>query len=246
PFILFFLNLLNFTPLSSTTALNELLSPLPVEFQNLLLNLIQEIIDSSNTTLLSIGAIGTIWSSSKGIMAIIKSINRALELEEDRPYWKLRGLSIIFTFGLSIILLITLSILVFGEVIFNKIFASYTIPSWAIWQILKLLIPLGFMMLMFSLLYKFSPSIEKGVTIYYKDTIPGSLFVSIGWTVSSLLFSFYINNFDNYTKTYGSIGGLIILLIWLYISSIIIVLGAEVNATLISMKNISSKSSFNR
>src|SRR5699024_11588889 len=122
PFILFFLNLLNFTPLSSTTALNELLSPLPVEFQNLLLNLIQEIIDSSNTTLLSIGAIGTIWSSSKGIMAIIKSINRALELEEDRPYWKLRGLSIIFTFVLSIILLIILSILVFVEVIFNKIF----------------------------------------------------------------------------------------------------------------------------
>src|SRR5699024_11579006 len=111
---------------------------------------------------------------------------------------------------------------------------------------LILIISFYFIIKIFTLLYKLSIYIEKRITIYYKDTIPGSLFVSIGWTVSSLLFSFYINNFDNYTKTYGSIGGLIILLIWLYISSIIIVLGAEVNATLISMKNISSKSSFNR
>src|SRR5699024_12577140 len=99
-------------------------------------------------------------------MAIIKSINRALELEEDRAYWKLRGLSIIFTFGLSIILLITLSLLVFVEVIFNKIFASSTIPSWAIWHILKLLIPLIFMMLIFSFFFKFFLSITIDLTIY--------------------------------------------------------------------------------
>lgn len=237
PFVIFFLNILKFTPLSNNMALSEILAPLPVESQKLLADLIKEIMNTSSMTLLSFGALGAIWSSSQGIMSVIKSVNRALDLKEDRPYWKLRGLSIIFTFGLFFALLVSLFVLVFGEIFFNMIFISYTWPSLVVWKIVKLVVPLGFMILTFSLLYKLAPSIKQGVVIKYKDTLPGSLFTSIGWIISSIIFSFYINNFGNYAKTYGSIGGLIILLIWIYISSIIIVLGAEVNATLISLKD---------
>lgn len=235
PFLIFFLSILKFTPLADTHVLERMLAILPGETQKLLYNLLTEILTKSNIALLSVGALGAIWSSSNGIMAIIKAVNRAFDLEEARPYWKLRGLSIIFTIGLFIILIIAFSVLIFGEVFFNIVADSYTWTSLIMWKTLKIAIPLIFMILMFSILYKFSPSIKEGINIKFRDTIPGSIFASLGLVVFSIIFSFYINNFGNYTKTYGSIGGIIILLVWMYSSSIVVVLGAEINATLISM-----------
>lgn len=236
PFLIFFLNLLQFTPLSNVEVLNSILSALPMEAQSILRDIVGGIMENSNTALLSIGAIGTIWSASNGIMAIIKAVNRAFDLEEDRPYLKLKGLSIIFTIGLFLVLIVAFGILIFGKVIINQIFVSYNFVFSIVWNILRVLIPLGFMILMFALLYKFAPSIKENIEVKLKDTIPGSVFASITWIILSIGFSFYVNNFGNYSKTYGSLGGIIILLLWLYMSSIVIVLGAEVNATLISMK----------
>lgn len=235
PFLIFFLSILKFTPLADVGVLERMLSALPADTQGILLKLINEIMNKSSISLLSIGALGALWSSSNGIMSVIKSVNRAFDLEESRPYWKLRGLSVVFTIALFVILIVAFSVLVFGEVFFNMVFISYTWPSFVVWKILKLVIPLLFISLMFTLLYKFSPSIKEGISVKYADTIPGSIFASIGLIVFSALFSFYVNNFGNYSKTYGSLGGLIVLLIWIYSVSIVIVLGAEVNATLISM-----------
>lgn len=237
PFLIFFLSILKFTPLVDAGVLERLLAVLPGDTQKILYDIISEIMRKGNFALLSFGAIGALWSSSNGIMSIIKSVNRAFDLEESRPFWKLRGLSIIFTISLYIVLIIAFSILIFGEVFFNLIFIAYTWPSYIIWKILKIIIPLLFMGLMLSFLYKFSPSIKEGIEVKFSETIPGSVFASIGIILFSSIFSFYVNNFGNYSKSYGSIGGLIVLLIWLYSISIVIVLGAEVNATLISMKN---------
>lgn len=237
PFIIFFLNLLQYTPLADINVLNSILSPLPVETQNILSEIINGIMENSNAALLSFGAIGTIWSASNGIMAVIKAVNRAFDVDEDRPYFKLKGLSIIFTIGLFLILILAFGVLVFGKVIVNQIFKSYNWVFSIIWNILRILIPLGFMILMFALLYKFAPAVKNKIDLKLKDTVPGSIFTAIAWILLSVGFSFYVNNFGNYTKTYGSLGGIIILLIWLYMSSIVIVLGAEVNAVLLSMKD---------
>lgn len=237
PFLIFFLSILKFTPLADAGVLERLLAVLPGDTQKIVYDIITGIMKKGNFALLSFGAIGSLWSSSNGIMSVIKSVNRAFDLEESRPFWKLRGLSIIFTISLYLVLIIAFSILIFGEVFFNLIFVSYTWPSYVIWKILKVLVPLLFMGIMLSFLYKFSPSIKEGVNVKFSETIPGSIFASIGIILFSAIFSFYVNNFGNYSKSYGSIGGLIVLLIWLYSISIVIVLGAEVNATLISMKN---------
>lgn len=237
PFLIFFLSILKFTPLADAGVLEKMLSILPGVTQDILFDLIAEIIDESSMVLLSFGALGAIWSSSNGIMSIIKAINRAYDLEENRPFWKLRGLSILLTFVLYLAIIIAFAVLIFGELFFNMIFTAYTLPSFIIWKILKVLIPLLFMGIMISVLYKFSPSIKEGVNIKFTDTIPGSMFASIGLILFSVIFSFYVNNFSNYSKSYGSIGGLIVLLIWIYSASTVIILGAEVNATLLSMKN---------
>ena len=236
PFLIFFLSILKFTPLADAGVLERLLAVLPGDTQKILYDIISEIMNKGNFALLSFGAIGALWSSSNGIMSVIKAVNRAFDLEESRPFWKLRGLSIIFTISLYVVLIIAFSILIFGEVFFNLIFVSYTWPSYVIWKILKILLPLLFMGIMLSFLYKFSPSIKDGINVKFSETIPGSIFASLGIIIFSAIFSFYVNNFGNYSKSYGSIGGLIVLLIWLYSISIVIVLGAEVNATLISMK----------
>lgn len=241
PFIIFFLSILQFTPLADADILQRLLSPLPGASKDLFYDLINNIIKGGSVGLLSFGAIGSIWASSNGVMAIIKAVNRAYDLEESRPYIKLKGLSIIFTLGLFVVLIGAFTVLIFGEVIFDALVESYTWPSIVIWKILKVLIPLLFMVLSISLLYKFSPSIKKGVNIKFSESMPGALFTSVFWIILSVGFSFYVNNFGNYSKTYGSLGGVIIFLIWLYMSSIVIVLGAEVNATLLSMKDKKNK-----
>lgn len=241
PFIIFFLSILQFTPLADANILQRLLSPLPGDSKALFYDLINNIIQAGSVGLLSFGAIGSIWASSNGVMAIIKAINRALDLEESRPYIKLKGLSIIFTIGLFIILISAFTVLIFGEFIFDALIVSNAWIVVAIWKILKILIPLIFMVLSITLFYKFSPSIKKGINIKFKDSLPGALFASILWVILSIGFSFYVNNFGNYSKTYGSLGGVIVFLIWLYMSSIVIVLGAEVNATLLSMKDKKNK-----
>lgn len=241
PFIIFFLSILQFTPLADVDVLKELLSPLPGETGQLFYNLINNIIKEGSIALLSFGAIGSIWSSSNGVMALMKAVNRAFDLDEDRPYLKLKGLSILFTLGLFIVLIVAFTVLIFGEVIFDAIFVSYTWPTVVIWKILKLLIPLAFMVLVITILYKYSPSIKEGVKIKFSESIPGAIFASLLWVLLSIGFSFYVSNFANYSKTYGSLGGVIVFLLWLYMSSIVIVLGAEVNATLMSMKDKKNK-----
>ena len=237
PFLIFFLSLLKFTPLADAGVLERLLAVLPGDTQEILFDIISGIMENGNIALLSFGAVGALWSSSKGILSIIKSVNRAYDLEEDRPFFKLRALSVIFTLALYLVLIVAFSILIFGEVLFNLVFISYTWPSLVIWKILKILIPLLFMGLMLSLLYKFAPSVKDGVKVKFLESLPGGVFSSLGIIIFSAIFSIYVNNFGNYSKSYGSIGGLIVLLIWLYAISIVIVLGAEVNATLISIKN---------
>ncbi len=241
PFLIFFLSILQFTPLADVDVLKELLSPLPGETGKLFYNLISNIIEDGSIALLSFGAIGSIWSSSNGVMALMKAVNRAFDLDEDRPYLKLKGLSILFTLGLFIVLIVAFTVLIFGEVIFDAIFVSYTWPTVVIWKILKLLIPLIFMVLVITILYKYSPSIKEGIKIKFSESIPGAIFASLLWIVLSVGFSFYVSNFGNYSRTYGSLGGVIVFLLWLYMSSIVIVLGAEVNATLMSMKDKKNK-----
>jgi membrane protein len=238
PFLMFFLNLLKYTSIGQIEFLDHALIRVPLEAQSIFKNILKETIDSSSQTLLSFSILFSVWTGSLGINSMIKAINKAYNVERKRPSWRMKVLSIIFTIVLAFLLLIVLAMLVFGKIISEKIFkwlgASHAFYYW--WEFLRMIIPIVSMVVIFALLYKLSPPHEENLNLKFNETLPGAIFAAFGWIIASMIFSFYANNFGNYSKIYGSLGGIIILLIWLYISNIMIILGGEINGTYTYLK----------
>lgn len=237
PFLIFFLNILAYTSITQEGILDNWFIMLPLETEILLRSIIDEITNTSSDTLLSLSIILALWTGSLGISAIIKAINKAYNVEKKRPYIRLKLLSIIFSIALVILLLIVLLMLVFGEVIGNTLFSYIGVANifYRLWEQLRKVIPFVSMIIIFALLYKYSVSHNKRTNIKLIYTLPGASFTTIGWIIASYIFSYYVNNFANYSRTYGSLGGVIILLIWLYITSIMIILGGEINGVYFSV-----------
>lgn len=244
PFLIFLVALVSFTPLSPDEILRSLERFIPQNSNETIRKTLIEIQQSRSQTLLSFGMIATIWSASKGVDAIMKALNKAYDEEETRRYFKVKGISVLFTLALAVSIALTFVLLVFGEWIGKQIFRFFQVPDYfdTLWGIGKFAIPLAVMALVFVFLYKYIPNCR----LTFKEVLPGALFSTVGWIVTSLLFSFYVNNFGNYTKTYGSLGGVIVLLTWLYLSSLIIVLGGEINATLHFDRNGKTRSACKR
>ena len=230
PFILFILNLLSFTSIPSADFVNNIAEFLPTEVGALLRRIVSEMIGAKSTGLLSVGAIVAIWSASRGVSAVSFALNKAYDKHEDRPFWNVAIIMIIFTIAIAVMVLAALLFLIFGEVIARDIFScldgaeAFT----RLWRVLRYIVPLVIMLLLFSLLYKFVPNCR----LRLKHVLPGAVVASFGWAIASIVFSLYVNDFSRYTRIYGSIGGIIILLLWLYLSSMIVMLGGELNATL--------------
>ncbi|AJY76032.1 YihY/virulence factor BrkB family protein [Paenibacillus beijingensis] len=230
PFLIFLVTLIGFVQLSSDTVLNGLIRNLPASSGDTVRDIIREVSVNRNGAFLSVGMIATIWAASSGVNAVIKGLNKAYDEEETRPFWKVRGISLLATVVLALVIMLVMLMLIFGRSIGEYMFQLLSYPDGfePIWAVLKYVVPLAAMIGVFMLLYWITPNRKMN----FKEVIPGAVFASIGWIVTSFLFSIYVNQFGNYTKTYGSLGGVIVLLIWLYLSSIIIILGGEINATI--------------
>lgn len=230
PFVIFLITLSAYTPLSREDVLADLISLMPTAVGLLVNDLFKEIIHERSSAILSLGMIAAIWTASNGMMAIIRTLNKAYDVSERRPYWKVKGISIIYTISLSIVICLAFVLLIFGQMIGRYAFGVFDTPDSfeALWGPMKYILTLVIMCTVFALLYFTAPN--RRVRFY--DVLPGALFTTVGWVVISLSFSYYVNHFSNYTTTYGSLGGIIILLIWLYLSSVLILLGGEINASI--------------
>ncbi len=232
PFIMVLLNIISQTSFVQEEALFQLLSFLPTEVYNIFVQFVNEVVESSSQGLLSLAAILAIWSASSGTRAVIRAINDAYGEKEDRSFLSLIVLSVVFTLIFLILIILVFATLVFGEIITKNLFnylgqsAFFT----QFWRRFRIIILLAYMIFTFALLYKFSPVSKEKITL--KSTLPGAGFATVGWIIVSLGFSFYVNNFGNFSVTYGSLVGVIILLTWLYLSSIIVLIGGEINASL--------------
>jgi membrane protein len=184
--------------------------------------------------LLSFGILFTIWAASGAFAALINALNRAYDVQETRPFWKVRGIAILMTLGLSALVLVGVLLLVVGEPIGKTIANIFGLGDLflLVWDIARWPVALLFMVLTVALLYYFAPDVEQP----FRWITPGGLIGVLLWVLASVGFNFYVSNFGSYNKTYGSIGAVIILLLYLYISSLTILFGATLNATLVRMK----------
>lgn len=235
PFLLFVINLLSFTTLSSEAFIANLNNLLPTDTGALIKNLLIETVQGKSKVLLILGMLGSLWASSHGITALIQGLNKAYTVEETRHFTKLYLISLIATFGVALMIVFDFTLVVFGKIIAAYLFelAGVTAFFYTVWGIIRYAIPLPLMLLTFYLLYAYVPN--KKLKASY--IIIGSVFASGGWLSASLLFSFYVNMFTNYEKIYGSIGGIIALITWLYLSTLIILLGGELIAIISHFEN---------
>lgn len=184
--------------------------------------------------LLSFGILFTIWSASGAFAALISALNRAYDVQETRPFWKVRGIAILMTLGLSVLILVGVLLLVFGEPIGRTVADIFGLGSIfeLVFEIVRWPVALMFLVLTVALLYYFAPDVGQP----FRWITPGGLIGVLLWVLASVGFSIYVDNFGSYNKTYGSIGVVIVLLLYLYISSLTILFGATLNATLVRMK----------
>ncbi|PID02012.1 MULTISPECIES: YihY/virulence factor BrkB family protein [unclassified Sporosarcina] len=228
PLLIFLFTLLPYLQLDQSQIFLFIREYAPEGTASLIEGTLSEVLDNKSGGLLSIGILATIWSASKGMGAVTKGLNEAYEVEEDRNFFVSKGLSIVFTIMLVMTVIVALVLPIFGQPIGHLIFTFLGLEETflTVWNLVRFLIPPLLIFAVFSLLYWLVPSVK----LHFKGILPGAIFATIGWIVTSLGFSFYISNFGSYTNTYGSIAGIIVLIMWLYLSAIILLLGGTINS----------------
>ncbi|WP_173918262.1 YihY/virulence factor BrkB family protein [Halobacillus sp. Marseille-Q1614] len=227
PLAILLLSILPYLNISTEQAMNFMRDALPGGTASLIEDNIIELIQTPNGGLLTVGILGTLWSASNGVNAFIQSSNIAYDVEETRSFIKVRLISIFLTLGMIITIAVALALPIFGEVIISMVSSFLGLPEQTVivFQVLRWVISIVVMVLSLMALYHFAPN----KTFPFKEIVPGAIAAAVLWQLVSLAFSFYVSNFANYSATYGSLGGVIILMLWFFITGIILMVGAEIN-----------------
>lgn len=230
PMLLFLTALLGLFPVNtSTSALLQYAEEiLPADALSILQRYLDNVVQGSGTEILSLGILGALWVSSSGITAIIDALNVAYDATETRPLWKVRLTGILLTIGLAGFVILSAVLVVYGDQLAEWAsdffgFGTLLVMTWKILQW-----PLAFilMVLAIGIIYYVCPNVEQE----WRWVTPGAVTAVLLWICLSLAFKLYVTNFGNYNAAYGSIGGVIVLMLWLYLSGTVILLGGEINA----------------
>jgi membrane protein len=220
----------------STSTFDQLASQLsevaPKEVLFLIEGFVQEISHSRNQGLFSISFFAAIWASSGALSAAMNALDQIHQIppEQTRPFWKAKLISLGLTIG-TILLLITASFLVFISDLIVRIIAYQSgflgTGLLAIWRLFSWPMALIIVASAFAFIYRYGPSRWiKGTPI-----MPGAIVAAVSWAIISALFRLYVSNFGNYNKAYGAVGAVIVLMLWLYMSSLVLLIGDQLNVT---------------
>jgi membrane protein len=201
---------------------------MPGDAASIIEKTLNEIRSGATGGLLSIGVLGALWAGSNGMSSIMSALNVAYDVKETRPWWKAKLLALGLTLGFSVFILSALVLMVLGPKI------GETVASWVglgqifslVWNILSIPLVMILVTIGIALVYFLAPNAKQ----HWRWVTPGSVVALVVWLLASFGLRFYVTNFANYSATYGSIGGVILLMLWLYLSGVALLLGAEVNA----------------
>lgn len=227
PFCIFLLTLLRYSPLTYEDLLNILQMLSPKMANDVIRSVMKEVYEQSTIAITSFTIIFVLWSAGRGILSITRGINEIYHINETRNYFYIRFISAVYTLWLAVALIVTLGLLVFGNVIYRKViqllpvlhdFAAFVIS-------IRMLIIFCLLTLFFIFVYRVLPN-KKTPLLY---VLPGAISCSIGWMITSSIFAIYFNTSHSFTYMYGSLAGIMMIMLWLYTCMYQLFLGAELN-----------------
>jgi membrane protein len=230
PALLFLIALASFLPAGDVVGrvVGALQGVAPPDVLNIIRSQLEQITSTRSGGILTFGIVAALWSSSAAMVAIIDALNRAYDVEDARPWWKQRLVAILLTVGVALFILVSFGLVVAGPQLAEYLASQLGLGSafeWT-WKILQWPVVFALIVTGIGLIYYVAPDVDQD----YVWITPGALLATVLWLLGSLAFRIYVVNFGNYNETYGAIGGVMVLMTWLYMTGLAIVVGAEMNA----------------
>jgi membrane protein len=228
PMLIFLTSLVGFLPGLREAIFTALGKFVPGEAMRLVSETISDVTRHRSGGLISFGVLGALWAASGGVTAVMGTLNAAYDAREERSFWKIRLIAISLTVMLALLVMGGTALVMFGDrfaVWFGERLGmgpSFTV----IWGVIHYLVGLALLFLGLELIYYFGPNVEQD----WKWVTPGAVFAVVSMVVASLLFSLYLRFAPDYSATYGSLGAVIVLMLWLYLIGAVILIGGEINA----------------
>ena len=199
---------------------------MPADAASLISKTLREIIQASSNTKLIVGLLAALWTAAGGMKAVMDMLNVTYDVKDDRPYWKSRGIAVLLTIAVSVLGIAALGLILYGPKLANAVFGDEPVIAWA-WKIAQWPVVVFFGLLSFALTYYFGPDVEHAK---WRWISPGSVAGLVLWLIISFAFRVYLHFFNSYSATYGSLGAVIILLVWFYLTGAAVMTGSEINA----------------
>ncbi|MGL4912231.1 MAG: YihY/virulence factor BrkB family protein [Romboutsia sp.] len=236
PFLMFTISSIAYIPiLHLNKYIDVFKNMMPESAFNLVYSIINSAMANKSSSFIIMSFFLTVWTSSRAVRAIIRGANKSYNVKETRSYIKVFIIALLFTVVLLLLIFSSMIFLVYGEKIGYFIFGFIGLDNifFNVWTLCRYTIGVSTVTIILTSLYKYTPN--KKISL--PEAIPGAIVATIGWIVVSFSYSYYSNYHANYEMIYGSIGGIIVLMTWLYLSSWAILIGCEVNSRLYYRRN---------
>jgi membrane protein len=196
---------------------------------------IQDVLQNKRGGLLSFGFFLALLFATNGVNSLISNFNHSAHQLEARGFWKQQLVSVGLTFALTLLFIIGVVLIIFSSTVLNELLAFLRLETISplMVEASRLLLMLTVVMLTISLLYNYGPARKRA----WRFISPGSILATVLIIISSIGFSYYVSNFSQYNKLYGSIGTLLVILLWIYLNALVLIIGFELNASIASAKN---------
>jgi membrane protein len=246
PLLIFLTTLLAFLPMRRELDqwIGAFSAVLPPEAYALLNSTFQQIANQQRGGLLSFSIFLILWSSSSGMEAIIGALNRAYGAAPERAWWKERLLALALTLGLAVFAIIALALIFFGENIGSRMatYFGFSRTFETVWALAQWPIVVGLTLLGVELIYYFAPNVGSGENgKRWEWFTPGAIFAVGLWLLISFGLRFYVSHFGHFDATYGALGGVMVLMLWLYLTGVAILVGGEINSVFRLSGDLSEK-----
>ena len=228
PMLIFLTSLVGFIEGAQANIFSAMARVVPGEAMRLVDETIRDVVSKRSGGLLSFGVLAALWAGSGGVSAVMETLTATYDVKEGRSYWKLRLLAILITVLLAVLLVGGVILIMFGDKLSVQLAERLGLgPAFKVfWGAVDYLLGLALLFSALEVIYFFGPNVKQD----WRWITPGAVFAVALMIVASILFSLYLRFGPSYSATYGGLGAVIVLLLWLYLMALIVLVGSEINA----------------